>query len=222
MKKRVAVLGATGRTGRWIVREALDRGYAVNALVRDKNRLDIRHADLTVVEGNPASASDLTASMQGCEAVLNALNISRTKEWWPWSALSASPTFLSEVAAGLVAAATETGIRRVLAVSAWGALETKEDLPAFFRLALDNTQIGTVYQDHERQEEVWEKSGLDWTIVRPVGLTNDTAEKPIQVLTETKTTKPKLTISRRMVARFMLDCLEHSRYVRQKVTVSYL
>jgi putative NADH-flavin reductase len=222
MKKKIAVLGATGRTGRWIVKEALDRGYAVNALVRSKSRLAIQHPDLTVVEGVPTSAKDLILTMQGCEAVLSALNIPRKKEWWPWSELSASPTFLSDVARKLVSVAKEMEIRRILVVSAWGTLETKEDLPTFFRMALDHTQIGPVYLDHERQEKVWEASGLNWTIVRPVGLLNDTAEKPLRVLTQSTTEKPKLTVSRRMVARFMLDCLEHNHHSRQKPIVSYL
>ncbi|NCV23222.1 MAG: hypothetical protein EBV45_14930, partial [Chloroflexi bacterium] len=32
---RIAVLGATGRTGRHVVRHAIDAGHSVNALFRD-------------------------------------------------------------------------------------------------------------------------------------------------------------------------------------------
>ena len=222
MKSKIAVLGATGRTGIWIVKEALNRGYAVNALVRAQSSLDIEHPDLTVFKGVPTSAKDLARTMDGCDAVLNALNISRKTEWWLWSNLSSSPTFLSEVAQKVVAVAKEIDLKRCLTVSAWGTGSTKQDIPAWFRFFINNTKIGVTYRDHERQEAIWEKSGLDWTVVRPVGLTNDTAEKPIQVLLESKTTKPdKLTISRRMVATFMLDALENDPYIQQKPIIFY-
>ena len=55
MKKKIAVLGATGRTGIWIVKEALQRGYAVNALVREQSSLNIEHPDLTIIKGTPTA-----------------------------------------------------------------------------------------------------------------------------------------------------------------------
>lgn len=221
-KPKIAVLGATGRTGYWIVKEALERGYAVNALVRDKSRLDIQHDQLNVIEGTPESKSDLMDTLAGCEAVLSALNISRVHEWWLWSKLTASPTFLSEVAEKVVEVATEMNMQRCLIVTAWGTSDTKKDLPAPFRWMIDMTQIGVTYEDHERQEKIWERSGLDYTIARPVGLTTSTEEKPIHIQLDTSTSKPAMTISRRMVALFMLDALEQGTYIHQKPIISYL
>ncbi|MPR33684.1 NAD(P)-dependent oxidoreductase [Salmonirosea aquatica] len=222
MKKKIAVLGATGRTGIWIVQEALQRGYAVNALVREQSSLNIEHNDLTIIKGTPTATMDLMRVMEGCEAVLSALNISRKNEWWPWSELSSSPTFLSDVAQKTVDVANQSNLKRCLVVTAWGTGETKQDIPGWFRFFINTTKIGVTYRDHERQEEIWAKSGLDWTIVRPVGLNNDTEEKPIGVLLESKTAKPtQLMISRRMVARFMLDALEENTYLHQKPIIFY-
>lgn len=217
MKKKIAVLG-----GIWIVKEALQRGYAVNALVREQSSLNIEHNDLTIIKGTPTATVDLIRVMEGCEAVMSALNISRKNEWWLWSELSSSPTFLSDVARKTVAVAKEMDLKRCLIVTAWGTGATKEDLPGFFRFFINNTKIGVTYQDHERQEAIWEKSGLDWTVVRPVGLTNDTEEKPIGVLLETKTSKPANSrISRRMVAQFMLDAWEEGTYIHEKPIIFY-
>ena len=222
MKKKIAVLGATGRTGIWIVNEALQRGYAVNALVREQSSLNIEHPDLTIIKGTPTVAADLKRVMDGCEAVLNALNISRKNEWWLWSELSSSPTFLSDVARKLVDGASEAKVNRYLIVTAWGTGATKDEIPGWFRFFINNTKIGVTYQDHERQEAIWKNSGLDWTVVRPVGLTSDLEEKPVGVLLETKNTKPtNMTISRRMVAQFMLDALEEGTYIHQKPIIFY-
>ena len=190
--------------------------------MREQSSLNIEHNDLTIIKGTPTATVDLIRVMEGCEAVMSALNISRKNEWWLWSELSSSPTFLSDVARKTVAVAKEMDLKRCLIVTAWGTGATKEDLPGFFRFFINNTKIGVTYQDHERQEAIWEKSGLDWTVVRPVGLTNDTEEKPIGVLLETKNSKPANSrISRRMVAQFMLDAWEEGTYIHEKPIIFY-
>src|SRR5437660_9386450 len=50
--KRVLIVGATGGTGRQLVAQALERGYAVTAFVRDPSRLQVDHPQLTVIQGD--------------------------------------------------------------------------------------------------------------------------------------------------------------------------
>ena len=49
---RVLIVGATGGTGRQLVAQALERGYAVTAFVRDPSRLQVDHPQLTVIQGD--------------------------------------------------------------------------------------------------------------------------------------------------------------------------
>lgn len=104
-------------------------------------------------------------------------------------------------------------------MTAWGANETQQDIPFWFRWLIDYSNIGIAYRDHERQEQLLTRSTLDWTIVRPVGLTNGHETKPLIETTDNQP-KPNLTISRTNVARFLLAVLAEERYIRQAVTVS--
>src|SRR6059036_3915989 len=70
---RVLIVGASGGTGRQLVKQALERGYAVTALVRDPSRLQIDHPELTVIKGNVLDEGSLDVAMRGQEAVLSAL-----------------------------------------------------------------------------------------------------------------------------------------------------
>ncbi len=81
---RVLILGATGRTGRLLVEEALTHGYEINVLVRDERKLTINSASISVYEGTPTDREALEIAMRGCEAVLSTLNISRTSDF-PWA-----------------------------------------------------------------------------------------------------------------------------------------
>src|SRR5688572_4465663 len=74
---RILVVGATGGTGRQLVLQALERGFAVTALARDPSRLTVTHPQLTVVRGDVLDTGSLDAAMRGQEAVLSALGHKR-------------------------------------------------------------------------------------------------------------------------------------------------
>ncbi|MDZ5662302.1 NAD(P)H-binding protein [Nocardioides sp. zg-1308] len=70
---RIAVLGATGRTGRPLVGELLRRGHTVVALVRDPARLGDVAQRVDVVRGDSRSAADRERLVTGADAVVSAL-----------------------------------------------------------------------------------------------------------------------------------------------------
>ncbi|HWZ02037.1 MAG TPA: NAD(P)H-binding protein [Mucilaginibacter sp.] len=215
---RVLVLGATGRTGSYLVSEAIKTGYTVNVLVRDKNRSGINSGLISVFEGVPTNKAELLAAMQNCDAILSALNISRTSDF-PWAKLRTPENFLSASIKNIIEAAVELNVKRIIITSAWGVAETKKDIPWWFRLLIDHSNIGYAYRDHERQEELLKNSNLNWTAVRPVGLTNSTKEKETLVSLD-NSPRPNLTIGRQNVARFMVRALKDGAYIRQNPVVS--
>jgi putative NADH-flavin reductase len=215
---RILLLGATGRTGKLVMQQALQRGHIVHALVRDKNKVKLNHADLTLFEGQPADKAVLENGMKGCEAILSALNISRTSDF-PWAKLRSPKDFLSSVMKHIIELAPQQSISRIIFTSAWGAAETRKDIPGWFRWFIEHSNIKYPYDDHARQEELIKQTSLQWTSVRPVGLTNSNNTKEL-IVTINNNPKPWLTISRRHVASFMLDVLEKNLYVGEMVVVS--
>lgn len=70
---KLCVLGATGNSGRPLVRAALDRGHAVAAVVRDAGKMaGLAHARLTVRAVSFADHAALTDALKGHDAVVNA------------------------------------------------------------------------------------------------------------------------------------------------------
>jgi len=215
---RILILGVTGRTGRCLVDEAIKAGYSVNVLVRDKNLFNINSIAVSVFEGTPTNKTELLAAMQNCGAILSALNVSRTSDF-PWASLRTPENFLSSSIKNVIELATELNIKRIVITSAWGVAETKNDIPWWFSFLIDHSNIGYAYRDHERQEELLKKSNLNWTAVRPVGLTNSAKEQETLV-SITNSTKPNLTVSRQNVARFIIRVLKEELYVRKSPVVS--
>lgn len=214
----ILILGPTGRLGRLLVEEALRRGHQVSVVVSHEYRLKTDPKLLNVYEGTPLNKYTLAQAMKGCDAILSALNISRTSDF-PWADLRTSVDFLSLSMKNVLEASAENHVKRIIISTAWGVAETRDDIPWWFRWLIDHSNIRYPYADHERQAKLLKASDMDWTIVRPVWLTDSPKDEGIKV-TLNNEPKPSLTISRINVARFMLNVLEQELYIRELPVIS--
>ena len=214
---RILLLGATGRTGKFLLEQALEHGHIVHVLVRDKNKIPFKRYNLELFEGTPSDKTELEKAMNGCEVIISSLNISRKYEF-PWSGLRTPKDFLSVTMKNIIELSEANHIRRIVFTSAWGVSETKKDLPAWFRWLVDHSSLRYQYHDHERQEELVRNSNLSWTAVRPVFLSNSKSKKVVYV--QDRSSNPNLFISRRNLASFMIEISERNLYVGQTPIVS--
>jgi putative NADH-flavin reductase len=216
--KRLLILGSTGRTGKFLLEEALARDFEVNILVRDVQKIKIQSEKLRIFEGTPCNQEDLAKALQGCTHVMSALNISRNSDF-PWANLRTPKDFLEKTIQNLIDLSKTNPLENVMVISAWGVAETRNDIPFWFRWMIDFTNVKYGYLGHEDQEKLLKSSDLDWTIVRPVILTNNKIIKPALVSLHNYP-KPNFLISRMNVANFMIDVFEKNLYVKQTPTIS--
>ncbi|MEP1032033.1 NAD(P)-binding oxidoreductase [Ekhidna sp.] len=214
---KLLLLGATGRTGQLVLKRLLENRFPVHCLARNTERI-AKQDGVTLFEGDASNREDLERAIVGCDAVISVLNISRQSDF-PWSGLRTPKAFLSETMKQLIPVAEFNCTKRLVVCSAWGVAETRKDLPRWFRWLIDTSNIGASYADHERQERIIQDSTLDWTIVRPVGLTNSRKSQVVREIFDGKH-KPRLTINRHSVAQYLVDCLKSDRLIRKKVVIS--
>src|SRR6266849_3375846 len=74
---RILIVGATGGTGRELVRQALEQGHQVTALVRKPKKMKLEHPNLRVVQGNVHDCDSVESAMRGQSAVVCALGTKR-------------------------------------------------------------------------------------------------------------------------------------------------
>ena len=215
---KILILGATGRTGRLIVEDALKQGYDLNVLVRDKNKISFSSKSIKVYQGTPTRRADLAAAMQGCEVIISALGIARASDA-PWSKLITAENFITESMKNVIAEADQQNLKRIITISAWGVGESKKEIPFWLRWLINYTNLRPVYAEHESEEKLLANSNLNWTAVRPVALNDSKKIKTLKV-SFNNLPKPSLYISRQSVAKFMVDIVKSDKYDMNSPTIS--
>ncbi|UOQ54772.1 NAD(P)-dependent oxidoreductase [Hymenobacter cellulosivorans] len=208
--QRILLYGATGRTGGLILDYALAQGYAVTALVRNPQKLTRTSPHLTVVAGSPTDPDIVRRAMAGCQAVVSALSALSETESFSVQKIT-PPHTLATVMQHTVAAMRELGVKRIVTLSSIGAGDSWPYAPWYMRLMIRLTNFRHVFADHAAQEELVRQSGLEWVIARPVAL-NDQEELGQLVVRYHERPAP-FSISRRQLARFMVDSLRDDAYV---------
>ncbi|WP_372408540.1 NAD(P)-dependent oxidoreductase [Streptomyces luteireticuli] len=70
---KIALFGANGTIGSRVLREALDRGHQVTAVVRDPSKVTVEHPALTVVTGDVLDPASVAAVAKGQDVVVSAV-----------------------------------------------------------------------------------------------------------------------------------------------------
>ena len=213
---KILVLGATGRTGKFILEEALKKGHKISAIARDPKKLENFEIDITV--GTPYDYETMETAIAGCDAVINTLNVSRKSDS-PWAPLAAPKDMISKSASNAIKAMEKTGIKRFVALSTIGAGRSWRTSPAVLRLFVSISNLKHAFQDHGRQEELLEKSLIDYTICRAPMLTADINSSGAAATIEGE--KPKsMKLSRNSAAEFFIRIIENKEFIRQTVSLS--
>ena len=167
---KIAVIGAAGRTGRQVVRQALDRGHEVVAVARSPEKLRIAGERLTVAPADVHDAGALATAVVGADAIVTTFGAAAGRQ--PTDVYSAGMT-------NVLAAMDGDGIRRLAVISA-SPVGPRAEQPTALRLLvlpiLDRV-FGGAYADLRRMEAVLSRRGdLQWTCLRPPRLVDRPAK----------------------------------------------
>jgi uncharacterized protein YbjT (DUF2867 family) len=162
---RVVVTGAAGQTGRLVVQQLVDAGHDVAGLVRradQAQRLEHVGASARLGDLTELAPTEMAQLLRDVDAVV----------WAAGSGYGSDPAHLDgDSCIAAQQAADEVGIARWVQISSMFA-DAPEHGPAFLQAVL---------AAKHRSDTAVQSSGLGWTVIRPGGLTNDSATGRVQV-----------------------------------------
>lgn len=151
---KLIVFGATGKTGRHVLRSALEQGHEVTAFTRSPRKIGA-DSGVRVAEGDVGDAEAVAGAVAGHDAAIVALGSNGLRD----------RTTLSGGARAVVEGMTRHGGGRLVVLSAAGVGESWGQTPLLSRVMF-RTLLRNIHADHAAQEAIVRASSLDWTIVR--------------------------------------------------------
>jgi putative NADH-flavin reductase len=206
---KVLVFGASGKTGREVVRQALARGYDVTAFVRETARLPLAHASLRLIAGDITNSTAVARAVTGQTAVISTLGVGQP--------LTHDAAVIDGVRA-IARAAEHESVERLLYLSFIGVRDSR-DAAGFVLKQLAATVLRHEVADHEVKEAAIVESLVNWTIVRPPKLTNGRLTAAYRVGEDIRARSPLPMMSRADVADFMLRQLTDAAFIRKAVRI---
>ncbi len=197
---KVALFGATGKTGTLVLDNLLAKSHTVTALVRTPAKITITSPQLKLVQGDALVLSDVERALEGCDAVISVLGLPSLK-----------PSTLLTRSVGNISTAMKTkGVKRIISMGSAGILNEMSGLPGL----IIGYILRNVLKDHRGAYDILRDSPFEWTVVRPLTLTDGEVTGRYRI-TETGLPKNARSISRADVADFILKTLEQGTYIRQ-------
>uniref|UniRef100_A0A3Q1BIV6 NAD(P)-binding domain-containing protein n=1 Tax=Amphiprion ocellaris TaxID=80972 RepID=A0A3Q1BIV6_AMPOC len=216
---KIAVLGATGQTGQYLVNQALEQGHTVTAIVRNPAKLTVHHDKLKVVKADIFSPDSLKPHFKGQDVIMSCLG-------FPASVFS-SVTGYTQSMSAMVSAMREARVNRIVTMTSWYTEPNSGAQSPFLIRFLLLPMIRRVLSNMYEMEQFLQKTDdINWTVVRPPGLKNQSATAEEFLTHDGYSVPPSAgqsvggSVGRGDVARFMLSLLNSNAWVKQGVAMT--
>lgn len=205
---KIVVFGANGKTGIQIVKLALENGHKVIAYIRTPGTLRIDHPNLRVFVGNLNETLKLRDAISGADACISTLG---------GGSLTQHATDIITGIDNIVTIMEHERVHRFIYLSSIGAGESRFLIPQPTRFFITKLLLRVPLADHNANELRITISNLQWTIVRPGGLTDGLVTGNVKHGIDKTMMKGNPTISRANVAAFMLKQVLDDIYLKKCV-----
>lgn len=215
----IAVIGATARSGRVIIAQALDAGYEVTGLARSPQKLQVEHERLTLVKGDVRDQATLEAALSGSEVVICMVGAPAPKD--PTQPIGEVDLY-TVMAGNLIAAMKKKGNARLIMASSTGVehrVDPAATAPEGEGMAdMWRFNARYLYDDMARMEQMIVDSGLEYVLLRPGFMVEEPARDDLRFSTDGTTPKQR-TITYEDFAAFTLAQVDGDEFLHRAIGI---
>lgn len=207
--KKIAIIGGTGKAGRYIASKALEKGYHVRMLVRNPEKLVFRDSRIEVIEGNVQNIEDLQKQLKDCQIVINTFG----------QPMKEKPIY-SKVTENILGVMSDLHMDRYIGVTG-GSLTIAGDTKSIInRMGAKIFEIiySKMMVDKKKEWHLLSNNQvIKWTLIRlPFIVEGD----EVGFIKENLGDMPGTKITNRDIATFIINQIENQKYVQKAPFIS--
>ncbi|MDD4645336.1 MAG: NAD(P)H-binding protein [Bacteroidales bacterium] len=200
---RIAVIGGTGKAGRYLVKQLINQGFSLKVLLRNPDKLDMNDPLVEKVTGDVRNYESVCSLIEGCSAVISTLGQPKGE----------APLF-TVAAENIIRAMNALHIQRYIMITGL-TLNAPGDRKSFRTRLLSRIMklsFPAVIADKQGEFARVSQSGLEWTVVRLPLIEQTERSGPVHI---SLTDCPGKKISTTDLAGFLISQLKDEQYIGQ-------
>jgi putative NADH-flavin reductase len=200
---KIAVIGGTGKAGRYVIKHLIDHDYNIKVLVRDPDKLNLTNQHVEKIVGNVLNYESVYSLLDGCSVVISTLGQTKGED----------PVF-TLATKNIIKAMESLKIKRYIVLTGL-TLDTPSDKKGFstrMRSLAMKLLFKSIVVDKREEYSILNQSNLIWTVVRVPF---------IEISDERKVTNVNLLdchgskISSTSLAEFLTGQIENQNYLKK-------
>lgn len=156
---KIAVIGGTGKSGKYLVDQLMEQGFHFNMLLRNPQKAPVNYPDVQIVVGDVTNYKSVLTLLDGCDAVISTLGLGI-----PIS----EPNIFSRATTHILKAMKACGIRRYIVTTGLNvdAPSDKKNPQVVAATNWMKTNFPISTADKQTEYGLLTGSNIDWTLVR--------------------------------------------------------
>ena len=199
---KIAVIGGTGKAGKYLLKELINQGFIIRALVRNPRKL-VENGSIEMVAGDVLNYDTVYNLINGCNVVISTLGQTKGED----------PIF-SLATKNIVSAMEALQIKRYIVLTGL-TLDIASDKKGFstrMRSLAMKLLFRSTILDKKEEYKILNGTNLDWTIVRVPFIEISDERKAVEVsLLDCYGSR----ISSTSLAAFITDQINEHKYFRK-------
>jgi putative NADH-flavin reductase len=157
--QKIAILGGTGKSGKYLVKQLIQQGFHFKALIRNRERITIPNHCFEIVDGSVKNYETVRTLVDGCDAIISTLGMGIPPS---------EPNLFSQATSNILRAMNECNIRRYIVITGLNVDAPSDRKGAKTKFATEwmYTNYPKSTTDKQVEYDILSKSNIDWTMVR--------------------------------------------------------
>jgi putative NADH-flavin reductase len=201
--KKIAVIGGTGKAGKYLIDQLISQGYSIKALARNPDKLTQTNPLIEKMQGDARNYESVYALLQGCDAVISTIGPSRKE-----------PDTCSIATGHVIKAMQALNIKRTIELAGL-AINTPSDRKGFLTnlvVTILKLIVPAIIADRQKGFRLLYQSDLDWTLVRSSMIELTESKRTIKT---SLADSPGRKVSSTDLSLFLVSQLSDKQFIRK-------
>jgi putative NADH-flavin reductase len=202
---KIAVIGGTGKSGKYLVKLLLSKGFHLRLLIRNPESFQNQSSLIEVVKGDVKDYVTVRTLLDGCQAVISTLGLGQTPN---------ETSIFSQATKNIIRSINESKVQRYIVITGLNVDTPLDKKSPKTKFATDWMYSNYPKSTTDKQSEykILAESNINWTLVRlPMIEQTDTISKINVSMEDCQGDK----ISATSLAYFLIEQLFEDTYIKQ-------